>query len=351
MIELLMVMAILAILAGVLMPVVQVARRASLKSASLSVMHKTDAAIRLFHAEMGVFPYQQTYADLDGNAPWTNNLYYNVGTKIAPADLANLYADAGSAASQYNYTLAHLWNGVTVENPPASIQAYRAADVVQANREDMDYNADITGAMSNNMGSAIILNRMARERARMAIFSGNTGVCGVTLPGGRTAATTTTPLVSAPVSAGKPGWADDYLDGNIEKRFLNGGAILDAYKHPLIYVCQVTEGVRSPRSPVVLDNFTAIIDQATYHFTTAGRTILAATDPDAGAALQRPDGTSALPDHAVLRHSDRRYYSAAGYEDEFELWSAGADGVASWWRDDRRNDDNVGLMDYDRTIP
>ena len=103
-IELLVVIGILAILMGMLMPIITIAGRAARKSATRSVMVKIDTATRLFRADVGPYPYQQSYADLAAGAAWTNRLYYHLGTEMARSDYDNLTADAETAGALYATT-------------------------------------------------------------------------------------------------------------------------------------------------------------------------------------------------------------------------------------------------------
>ena len=142
------------------------------------------------------------------------------------------------------------------------------------------------------------------------------------------------------------GWADDYLGGEVEKRNISDEQILDAWKRPLIYVCQVTEGVYNAPTIALFSNNT----QSTwYGMNTLGRTTLAERDAITG----DPVGAYPpyLPDLANLRHSDRRFFAAPSLEAEFELWSAGRDGEADWMRDASSNTDNVSLTPYDKRLP
>lgn len=352
-IEVLVSIAIVAILTSILLPIVGITRRATLRIASQCIMNKTDAALKLFRSEMGALPYQRSYADIDAGAAGTNRLFYHLGTTIANSDLLNLHADAAAAAARYDYPVKQAWNGVSELTVFASIHTYRQGDVVRGQRNDMSSASDANSGIFGPLGTAVILNRMAKERARLAIFAGNPQVVGIKLPddinadgslfdAARADPTATTPLLGSPTSLAKPGWASDYLKGNLESKYVMGETILDAYFQPLLYVCQVVEGVRPPRSPAVFDNFTSAIDQTTYNFTTAGRKRLVS-----GLA----DDPPALPDGSQLRHSDRRTYAAPGYDIIYELWSVGRDGKASWMRDDARNRDNIPMINYDKALP
>lgn len=311
-IELLAVLSVLSLLTGMLLPLLGVAKRSAQRTATQAVMGKTAAALRLYRGEMGTSPYEHAYADLDAGAAWSNRLYRLVGARIATADLQRVRADADAAAANYDYPLILNWNG-TMNEPAsfASIHTYRQADIIRGLREDMS-----SGSWSvyGPMGTAVLLNRLARERARLIVFAGNPWLTGLALPdqidaarkpipgSARSTLTGCTRLIATPQSAARAGWADDYLAGDLDAASRDGDAILDAWHRPLIYVCQVEQGVRPPRAPAVL-GWTTKIDPAAYHLLTAGRTTV---------------GPGAL-------HSDRRTTAAPGQELEFELWSAGPD--------------------------
>lgn len=315
-IELMIVITVLAVLMGMMMPIVTIANRMAKASATRSVMAKVDVAARLFRADIGAYPYQRTYADpLSGGAApnWSNNLYWHLGTSMTAAQLAAARADADFAAARYN----------AVALPPND---FAFGDVM--------------------------LDRMAAERARMMLYSGNLDATGPkTQPyiDVWTKLTVTPPVKPTGKLVPNPtgtGWADDYLTGELEKRYISGEQILDAWKKPLLYVCQVTEGAYNAPTIALFSNNT----QSTwYGMNTLGRTSLAQRDALTGVALIAH--ATRLPDIANLRHSDRRFYAAPTFEAEFELWSAGPNGLADWMRDSMVNLDNVSLLPYDKRLP
>jgi hypothetical protein len=311
---------------GMAMPIMSIASRAAKKSATRSVMVKIDIAARLFRSDIGPYPWQPSYADLAANVPWTNRLYYQLGTTIEPSDLDKVMADAEAAAALYRK------NGI-------SPHAYNGSDAR-------------AGSGTNAMA-----NRMASERVRLAVYSGNVDITGGVLripyydwrvkgeiirrvlP--------TTPLLSSPASSSKPGWADDYLNGELEQRYISGEAVLDAWKRPLIYIGQIIEGMTS--APILGADGVVECNALDMGLHPLGRTSLAAQDIITN--LQLTAHPARLPDLDNLRHSDRRHYAARGLELEFELWSAGPDGRADWMRDALPNIDNVSLLPYDENIP
>lgn len=367
-IELLVVMAILASLAGMLMPIIGLAKRSSERSATTSVMHKLDTAARLFRNDIGAYPWQRSYADIDNGEAWTNRLGYQLGQRIDTLiDLPKVRQDADDAALKYRYECTV--SGITVSEPSAAVLgtfAFRRADIQRTWKWNVTVWQDISDNTSTSTGlvnpneryaRAALLNRMAAELARVEVFAGNPEVKGLRLADIRNPAGTliasgrdnsATSLLAAPASAAKPGYADDYLLGEVEKRYRNGDTMLDAWGMPLVFVSQVHEGARFSRTYL----FRSVIyscDLRKYGLHRRGRTILAEIDPLTGAAL--PADPPALPDPTRLRDSDRRSYAAPGFEVDFELWSAGPDRQFAWMRSDARNLDNVPLTAYDKALP
>lgn len=324
-IELLVVVGILATLIGMLMPMLGMADRLAKASATRSVMAKVDVATRLFRADIGAYPYQRTYADpLTGGATvnWSNKLLWHLGTTMTAAQMAATRADADAAAARY---------AVIAAAPNNFAFTYFSLGV-----EKLE----------------VMLNRMGAERGRLMLYSGNLDATGpktrpyVDVGTGLTITPAVKPtgkLVPNPTGSG---WADDYLDGEMERRYTDGEQVLDAWKRPLIYVCQVTEGVYN--SPTI-NLFSNNVQATWYGMNPLGRTTLAERDAITGTMLVAH--ATRLPDLANLRHSDRRFYAAPTFEAEFELWSAGPDGQADWMRDATINSDNVALTPYDKRLP
>jgi prepilin-type N-terminal cleavage/methylation domain-containing protein len=361
-VEVLVVVAILMLLMGMLMPVLMIAQRAARKSATLATMHKVDTALRLFKTDMGTYPYQRDYADIDAGEAWTNRLYYHLGADIAVAALADVQADAADAAGKYAYDCTKPGGGVQ-ENAPVSVHAFRKADIVPAWKWNTatlawDTASDPWNNPNERLATATILNRMAQERARLAIFAGDVDVTGLRLqdirrPDGSLYAagrdnSAVRLLTAAARSDARPGWAADYLHGELEQRWRRGDAILDAYGKPLVYVCQITEGCRHVRS-FLFSSGVINLDVRRYGLQRRGRRPLSSIDPFTGAPLSADP--PALPDPGDLRRSDRRTYGAPGFDLDIELWSAGPDRGFGWMRNDLRNQDNIPLLPYDRGVP
>ena len=321
--ELLVVVAIIALLAGMAMPLIAMARQASRVSATRSVMARVDAALREFKTDYRVYPYQRTYADLDAGEEPANRLAYQLGRNISAAQRDLVLKDVAAAAAQYAYSFTNWADG------PRGPLAYLLADVM---------NGEV-------QASVVTLNRMAQERVRIRVLSGDVDAIGQLIRRGD--GTTVRDLrakrvLATAFSAGGdgPGWAVDYLAGELDPRAVSGQQILDGWRRPMAYICRTAPGCR-PTTVLLYRNTASLADLSLYDLDPLGRIRL-----DAGLDVD----TAFLPDPATLRHSDRRVYAAPGFEDEFELWSCGRDGAMGWMRDDARNRDNIGASDYDRSI-
>jgi prepilin-type N-terminal cleavage/methylation domain-containing protein len=388
-IELLVVIAIITVLMSMAMPVLSIASRSAKRSATQVVMSKVDTALRLFRTESGCLPYQQTYADTASGQHPDNDLYRRLGRVIERVDLQRVRADADTAAACYAYDCTDPVDPSGVPKEPADLvslavrpHVFRVSDVKPAagsferggginNGGGLVWSytggtwvpAWTTGGWYNTLAmtktaAAVMLNRMAGERARLAVFSGNphvTGCCiaptiapdGSVYQAGRD--NSAAQLISGvPQSDAAPGWCNDYLEGQLEPAALSGDRILDAWGKPLAYVCQVTEGVRGHANGTIFLTPIMQLDSRAYGLARTGRKLLVAVDPISGKPT--PADPPALADVANLGHSDRRAYASPGFEAVFELWSSGPDGVMDWMRDAVANRDNIGLERYDATL-
>jgi prepilin-type N-terminal cleavage/methylation domain-containing protein len=389
-VELMLVMVILVALSAMLMPMIGEARRSAMRTQTLAIMGKTESALRQFKSDFRGYPYQISYADVSDGESWTNTLNYNLGTTISATDAANVRADMKTAAADYTYVCTNYVNGWGSQLPTCgSIQAFKA------NRNNgqsaHDYNgppsspeSDVApiGAWQPNISTGdatyflsydtpnhslggtnapdifaipicVLLNRMAAERATDLMAIGDIHAGGVkmlaltyqtfTHPGRDLSGT---PLVASPASVAHPGWATDYLQGEIDSAHLRGSAILDAWFHPLIYVNQVAPGCE-PCCAQIFGQGINIGNTAIYGLEASGRKGLEPFVPGTSVATTID---AYLPDITDMMHSDRRYWAAPGLELEFELWSAGPDGQFNWWRDDVSNKDNISCEPYDKNV-
>jgi hypothetical protein len=343
------------------------AKRSSMRTVSQAIMSKTEAALGQFKADYKGYPYQLNYSQ-DGD-PWTNSLGYNVGTDISTANQALVKSDMIAAAGDYGYDLSSWMHGWGPTRP-ASIQAF--TDNRNNGISSGDQNGDPEGDdppisthqdgqgnwywnFNNPVATCVLLNRLGAERANEIMLIGDVTGCGVLMqpiggPGGllhHGRDLSTTPLLKSPKSLNQPGWAKDYLQGLIDAKYLRGTAILDAYLHPLIYICQVVPGTESSFGEIL--NSPVDINTPWYNgLEPLGRATLEPLVP--GTSTPITGNPVTLPDPSNLMHSDMRFWAPPGYELEFELWSAGPDGQMSWWRDDLANRDNVPCEPYNKSI-
>jgi type II secretory pathway pseudopilin PulG len=372
-IELLIVMAILAILFGSVLSFLSVARSYVKRTQTQAVMQNVATALHLFQGDTGVLPWQPNYpATVTAAQPFQNQLWTRLGEAMSASDRATVSAVAATLAGKYAYSGDTL-NGTTDGVLPSPL-TYRMAYVLPPSTQI--HNGQ--GPWSAPMGWAClsaILNRMAMERARMVALAGATDLTGpiITAP---SLATPYQDLTSNPLlvagsdyPATYHGWCDDYFAGSLSANFRQNGNILDAWGRPLVYVNQVLPRQRG--TSMYYGNILFYpFDPAWYGLGTTG--FVAHTGPwDSIVAVHRwrllqsgrvrvgamcedgelapPDATY-LPDPTVPMNSDRRFYAAQGYENDFELWSAGPDGNLDWIRSGSANTDNLSLLPYDRLL-
>ena len=356
-IELLVVLAIIAVLLAMLMPVVGLVRDAARRSNTQAIMSRVDAALRMFRTDFGVYPNQQSYPDVSAGAPFPNRLAYHLGSDISWAvDPLSGYsaatavqADMDAAAAKYAYNAS--------ETGQPSPLTFRKAYVT---------------SQGDTSRVATVLNRMAQEQARLAVLAGNLTMRGQIITGNDGAVVRdqrTTPVFAVGEtlrSATRPGWAKDYLQGQLESRYLKGDAVCDVWGRPLIYICSCVPGIKGAycannggginwfRSwqyglgALGFDPTTgpgpALVAAGRPLLIYGGRVRLSATD--AGDGEPTPGDATWFPDVGDPMSSDVRYYAAPEFEREFELWSAGRDGCFSYRRGDAVNRDNIPAGPY-----
>lgn len=364
MIELLVVMAVIVVLMGMMMPVLGIMRRFARTTATQAVMKKVDTGLRLFATDHICLPGQMSYPDLSSGGAIDNRLFYHIGTDLEDVQRDRILADAESGAQKFNYNATAGSEGA--QPSPVTFTFGLIVNEPRATWND-----------TYRRSYAALANRMAREQVRLAAVSGNLWMMGQVVTRNSTGSTlivdkSATPIFDLPAQseAGPgPGWATDYLAGDLEPRYRQDLAILDAWKRPLVYVSQNIPAV-SGTSTMHWNHTVSIRDNRRYglgaigfdprtgpgpdvkatrpHLLYGGRIPL--TVDDAGDGQPTPTHATFFPDATNLRGADMRFYAAPGFVRDFELWSMGPDGRFDWMRDAAVNRDNVSVQQYERDL-
>jgi prepilin-type N-terminal cleavage/methylation domain-containing protein len=304
-IELLIVMAIIAVLMGILTPIVSSASRMAKRSATRALLMKIDTALNQFKLDVGAFPY------LDPPTGPTltpdNRLAYHLGHDLTAAEVAAIQADATTAERKYD-AAPHRVPDTQLDNRGVYLQV-----ISQGGWQGNDFKPLYTG----------IVNRMARCRARLAVLSGNTGVRGL-----RFGTLNNSSLLLLP-TASSTGWTGDYLGNDLSPKARRNDTIIDPYGTPLIYVCPVQPGQQGslPNQP---------LNQLDWHSAVADWPV------DETWYGMGPQGRAAT----TILASDIRTTAAAAWRFAPEVWSAGPDRRFAPQRDDRDNRDNLAVKPY-----
>ena len=284
-IELLVVIAVITMLGGMLTPAIQIAGRMARETNTRALLTTVDAGLRRFKEDVGVHPYRAHDTTTATFADTGNALAYHLAGGLGAVEHHALRSDAAAASAAYDLdTSPHRFTEDTPSVAP----------------------------LGNSIGTAQVLNRMGRERARLMIHAGHGAIDGVDDQVG-------VPLL--PSGASTRGWGGDYLSGDLEAHNIDGDAIVDDYGVPLLYVCPVVCGIQGTWVPSIslpeVWPRNHLIVPSDYGFEPRGR---------------RP--TTSLA-------SDIRDTAGAQYVHTFELWSLGADRVGHPLRDHRSNRDNL----------
>ena len=346
-IELLVVLAVMASLAAMLAPMLQIARRKADEAATRGLLARIDAALGRFHTETGTWPYQGR-TDADTDLLVGNDLARRLAHQPTGAELALLRGDLADADTAYATGAVH-----------ALVAPARPYDPTDGGPPDTTPDTDIDPRVGTPQVKTIpktqdkrsirmrelharLTNRLATERLRLAVLAGNPQIPGIrprapadgVVPGRSPAASTT---VLNPASRG---FCADYLSGEIEARAIGGDQLLDRYGRPLVYICPVVGGVGGlqPASPMIRPTERSYggtenlyentpLDPSFYRLGSLGRQL------------------------ATSRSSDLRFTAARPFLHRFELWSAGRDGTCAVLRDDPSNRDNVSAGPYLEGLP
>lgn len=303
--ELLVVTAILAILAGMAMPMLAMARRTAARTNTQSLLRKVDGALHLFKTEVGGFPYLAWDPAGDATDPPGNRLAWHLAHDLSDSELAILRKDVDDAGAAYEPGGS--------ERIPASAFDERMYD----------------GFSANNSSSSDVmhLNRLARQWARTNLMVGNTGVQSTKQNAGKPWVDEA-PLIRAPKSKG---FAKDYLSRDVASRLLAGDDLLDMWRRPILYLCPVQPGMLGYYAEGGNRNSSSgdacYIDPSWFGF-----------------------GPRSFRSETTLRASDLRSTAAPGFAGRYELWSGGPDGLLHAQRTDPGNRDNIPAERYDRGL-
>lgn len=291
-VELLVVMAIIAILAGMLMPIVTMARKRAAVTNTMALMRKVETGLELYKGELDTYPYQKHAAD----QPFPqadNRLAWFLAHEMDDAERVDLEDDLQLVREAYLIGGEH--RVLTDEVDPA---VENGKDMRERHIEQ----------------HAMLASRSARERGMLAILAGNVEVMGI-------GADRALRMVSDPKSKG---CAFDFIAGDLVQRDVLGESLVDAWSQPLIYNCPVVQGVLPfwGNTNIRGGQPSMAMDPVFYGMETTGRAI------------------------ATSLAGDQRTTASAAYMHGFELWSAGPDGVVNHERTNAANRDNVSPTDY-----
>lgn len=376
-VELLVVVGIIAFLAAMAMPLLNMATRQAKRSNSEATLRKVDQALRMFRRDVDALPYQLAYPDaVTATTPFANNLGLRLGQALPTADLQSLQGLVAVGGGAYAYPVDVLASANVVEVGLPSALTFRSSYL--PNSYWTQYGTD-----KNPRRYCQMLNRMAQRRVKDAVMAGAFDLAGGLIRNDDNTVfrnLSANQVFTSAVVNGAIGWCDDYLSGEVGPAGLSAdrAVVLDAWGNPLVYVCQVVPAARSvslrgsqnaggfrnqefrindPRDfglgtqgfAVGTGPWQSLVDAPKVRLLGCGRLTLSVSDAGDGSAVVAH--ATFLPDAANLRRSDRRYYAAPGMAKDYELWSAGPDGGLAWMRDDVINRDNVPATDYDRGLP
>lgn len=302
-IEVMIVLSIVALLSGMLMPVVSLAQKRANKTNTLALLRKVETGLELFRGEMDTYPHQ-LHDSADPFPAADNRLAWTLGRDLTLSERTALNTDLATARAVYAAGGVHALDRTEID-PTYTHSGLPAEEKVQY------------GEMA-----AGLINRMGAERATLAVLAGNREVEGIRGRNGQR-------ILDAPQSHG---FARDYLAFDLNAKNIRGDAIIDCYGRELIYVCPVVQGMRSFHAPenIFKDRWHSTpheaIEVGYYQLGTTGRSL------------------------ATSMASDIRTTAASAYQVSFELWSAGPDGRIDPLRDGSANTDNIAARDYNREL-
>jgi prepilin-type N-terminal cleavage/methylation domain-containing protein len=305
-IELIVVVAIMATLAGMLMPMLGIARRTAKRQAAVVLMNKVDVALTAFRKDAGAMPWR-SHPSAD-TGPWGNDLGYRLMHQLDAGERLKLRKDLSDVRQAYALGGGYRITAAAIDQP----------------RNTYSFNPAASWSTDDRTRVSIVINRLGAERAVVAVMSGNTRITATEANAGVTWKDAAA-ILPSPTSRG---WADDYLAGQLRRAdfSLDGDglpdAILDPYQNPLVYIHACMNGVAG----TIYQDVEGLISAEWFGF--QPRTRIA----------------------TETRESDVRTHAARQHVTGHELWSAGEDRAFHAWRADPMNRDNVAAIDWQRGL-
>ncbi len=200
-VELLVVMAIIAMLVGMLMPILALSRRSAERTNTVSLLHKVDTALRLFRNDTRVYPWDAclqpqllangsanpdfnnqagVYPDLTAASPaWSNRLYRHIGAVLAPATRDAVLADADAARNAFNYDLTNIDGKLTSARQEVSSR-YGTHTFLSTDKlpYGFTYSSGWQPQYNDTTSLPTLLNRMAQEHYALAMLAGAVYITG-----------------------------------------------------------------------------------------------------------------------------------------------------------------------------
>ncbi len=307
-IELIVVVSIIAILAGMFAPIIGIARRTAKRQAAVTMMNKVEVALTAFRKDAGALPWQGNPVDAAG--PWGNELAYRLMHQLDAGELAKLKQDLYDARQAYRPSGSRHITAATFDQP--------------RNTYSMSVATAAWGGANDRTTASIIANRLGAERAAVGVMSGFLGIT-ATAPNGGGVWQDSGAILGSPSSRG---WADDYLAGQLRRNDYNldgnglPEAILDPYTVPLVYIRAIANGVQG----MLHQDLEGQISSEWFGFQPRTR-------------ITTEDKASDVRTHAARQHVANH-----------ELWSAGEDQRFHAMRNDPVNTDNVAATDWQRGL-
>jgi prepilin-type N-terminal cleavage/methylation domain-containing protein len=310
-IELMVVMAIIALLAGMLMPVLGVVRRAANRTNTENLLRKVETALDGFRKETRAYPFQAVSASDPSEGPWTNQLGMRLARNLTDDERIDLDADLAAVRTAYTTGSAKVTS--TMIDQPRTGFGY-------AKTLGSSYSAE--SILWGRCGAHGV-NRIAIERAIVAVLAGNTGILSTQRNSGNQ-------WIDGPVILANPrsrGFGADYLAGELREQEMTRVASLaesinDVFGNSLAYLNPAIVGVGG----FIMQGANGAINPRWFNLHARGRSL------------------------TISLASDIRTTAAQAHLMSYELWSAGTDGRFNALRNHADNRDNLSITRFNKGL-